>query len=737
MDTLRLGNDELAAAITLDRDHVPALSELTTRATGDTDWAAVRGSGASVGPAVEVAGDLWTPRTAPDAEATAGETEVHFSLQGKGDLAIRHHLQVSPDKPVLTSWTELTNEGDAEIAGITRFDALNITLGVSEAAPLSAYVLGWLHGPRAEAPGRPTVPFDYPSWIPRLLYGQPRAPMPVAPESWTFPVLRLVRERLTRLPLRSGGRSTYENHPWVTVLDPQRQAGFYVGYRWSGSWKMDLCHAQELGTVSCAVSTDGSSHTLRPGESLTSPKAFLGFFNGDWDDGFNACRRYVADEILPPPSAADLPIGVGNHAGTATMHLRFRKRHDPAAMLRAEVAASAEAGMARYVVDANWWSLLPRDDPETSHGLGDFTDNRDKFPMGLKGLSDLVHEHGMKFGLWFEFERVDLRTAGLGRSPWRPEWLVHQKGYPYRSWCQHAFCLCLGVRAAAAWALDNISWGLAEYGVDQFYIDSNEWAVCDDATHDHGAGDGEWAQVHGLYWVLERLRRRFPDLLVENCAGGSQRADFGMAQYCNWIAVNDIHVPSSINRQYGHGLGCMYPGHAIKQSFKPYGLDGGPKGGDEVSPERLEWRALCRLLGHIVIGHWELSETWPDHLAVLRRVARTHGRIRRALDGDRYVLGAQPLIEMPDKGEPGEWEAYEFVAREGDLAAVLVYRTLNPRPDFQVILRGLEAQATYDVEYHSGRSGSRYSGAQLMDEGIRCHLERPRSAEVMILTRAR
>jgi len=243
--------------------------------------------------------------------------------------------------------------------------------------------------------------------------------------------------------------------------------------------------------------------------------------------------------------------------------------------------------------------------------------------------------------------------------------------------------------------------------------------------------------VHGLYWVLERLRQRFPDLVVENCAGGSQRADFGMAQYCNWIAVNDIHVPSSINRQYGHGLGCVYPAHSIKQSLKQYGLDGGPQGGEAVSPERLEWRALCRLLGHLVIGHWELSETRPDHLAVLQRVARTHRRIRRAMDGDRYVLGAQPLIAMPDKEEPGQWEAYQYLAREGDLAAVLVYRTLSAQARFPVILRGLDPQATYDVEYHSGRPGGRYSGAQLMDEGISCHLEQPRSAEVMIITRAK
>ena len=37
--------------------------------------------------------------------------------------------------------------------------------------------------------------------------------------------------------------------------------------------------------------------------------------------------------------------------------------------------------------------------------------------------------------------------------------------------------------------------------------------------------------VLGLYELQQRLVDRYPDLLLENCAGGGARFDFGMLYY--------------------------------------------------------------------------------------------------------------------------------------------------------------------------------------------------------------
>ena len=99
--------------------------------------------------------------------------------------------------------------------------------------------------------------------------------------------------------------------------------------------------------------------------------------------------------------------------------------------------------LSRCVVDAQWWETSS-DTSEFSWGLGSFTDDRNKIPQGLRAVSDYVHSLGMQFGLWFEFTRVDLRTANLGRHPWTPDMLLHRNEQSYRSWCQHVYLMCTG-----------------------------------------------------------------------------------------------------------------------------------------------------------------------------------------------------------------------------------------------------------------------------------------------------
>ena len=227
-------------------------------------------------------------------------------------------------------------------------------------------------------------------------------------------------------------------------------------------------------------------------------------------------------------------------------------------MWKEEVDASAAVGIEDWGIDAGWWAER-FEDTDFSQGLGCFEANTNQYPQGLRAVSDYVHAKGMKFGLWFEIERVDIRTANRGRRPWKPEWLVHQNGFPHRSWCQHAFCLCLGVPEAQDWAIDNLSWAIREYNLDLVFIDSNEWAVCDDPHHGHGAADGEWAQIQGLYRVLASLRKEFPTLLITNLGGGSQRSDFGMARFTHRMCPADVVCPTAVNRKYSHGIGFILP----------------------------------------------------------------------------------------------------------------------------------------------------------------------------------
>lgn len=47
-------------------------------------------------------------------------------------------------------------------------------------------------------------------------------------------------------------------------------------------------------------------------------------------------------------------------------------------------------------------------------------------------------------------------------------------------------------------------------------------------------------------------------LRIENCAGGLQGTDLGMASTCLPIQVHDRCSPSVLERRYAHAFGCIY-----------------------------------------------------------------------------------------------------------------------------------------------------------------------------------
>jgi alpha-galactosidase len=710
----RLGNASFEMLLRRDAWGAPIVARWVNRAQPDNDWA----TGAVIAPTIIVGnrtylgGSADMPCTDIAVEVSAGRLCLCFACAD--GLLVKNYLQPAHKQAVVLTWTELACSGPSEVAEISRFDALNLVLRASGEQPWASYLTGWLWGPRAEAPGRPTQPFAYPSWIPRLLYGDGAPPPPPPPAGgWASSILRLIKEPITVLPLRSGKRSTYDNHPWCVVRDARRHGGCFLALEWSGTWEMNLEYKLDAQAVTIQTATAGETHRLAPGRTLQTPRAFIGLFAGDWDDAYNACRRHVRDEILPSVELDYPPVqdNVGTPNETNKLDRIYR-----------EIDLAHQAGYELITIDAQWWAGSSHTG-EFSWGLGSFTDDRTKFPQGLRAISDYIHSLGMQFGLWFEFSRVDLRTANQGHHPWNPAMLLHRDGQSYRSWCQHVYMMCTGATGAADWALENMAWCVREFNIDYIKIDDNEWAVCQDDTHGHDAGDGEWQQIQGVYHILCGLRERFPNLVIENCAGGSQRADLGMARYCVPIQVHDRCYPSVLERRYAHAIGSLYPQFAPLLALAP-----APE-----SVAQLRWRALARMMGQFNCGLQDRLS--PELFEEMKRCIATYKRLRPTLHGDRYVLAEPAIVLEPDVPEATNWEVYEYLSPAADLISLFCFRCESPDDSYRAVLKGLQAGASYRVSSHAGDDLGVFSGAQLMREGQVCSLPGRRNAEVFILAR--
>ena len=182
----------------------------------------------------------------------------------------------------------------------------------------------------------------------------------------------------------------------------------------------------------------------------------------------------------------------------------------------------------------------------------------EKFPSGIPAFGAYVRSLGMRFGIWVEPERVDLRQP----ATWQLDWLVrHHDAIVSPPWPPDTVSgwLCFGHPAVQAWAIDWISGLVTDVNADWLKWDSNWWGVCTCANHGHSVTDGEFHQVQGVHKVLAELRRRFPNLMIENCAGGGTRTDFAMLANTHITWLHDASTPSRRVRFHLAGANYLFP----------------------------------------------------------------------------------------------------------------------------------------------------------------------------------
>ncbi|WJP98985.1 alpha-galactosidase [Geobacillus stearothermophilus] len=218
-----------------------------------------------------------------------------------------------------------------------------------------------------------------------------------------------------------------------------------------------------------------------------------------------------------------------------------------------QIAKTAkELGIELFVLDDGWFGN--RNDDTSS--LGDWFENREKLPSGIKGLSEKIEALGMKFGLWFEPEMVCKDTKLFQEHP---DWVI---ATPNRrmSHGRNQFVLDFSKQEV----VDYI-FGLMSHVIENAKISYIKWDMNRYITEPYSNGlpaDRQGEVFHryilGVYQLYERLLEAFPHILFESCAGGGGRFDPGMLYYAPqaWTS-DDTDAVERLKIQYGASL--VYP----------------------------------------------------------------------------------------------------------------------------------------------------------------------------------
>jgi len=282
---------------------------------------------------------------------------------------------------------------------------------------------------------------------------------------------------------------------------------------------------------------------IKQHDCFETPTSVMSYSN----QGFNGLsyhmHQFIEHHIIPKKFKNELrPIAINSWEG---FFFDFNERK-----LMNLAKKAKKLGVELFVLDDGWFSTRNDD----TQGLGDYDVNRKKLPSGIKGLAKKIHGLGMKFGLWFEPEMINIKSKLYEKHP---EYVVKIKGRK-PSMGRHQLLLDLCQKEVRDYIVDSISHIIEEADLDYIKWDMNRHMsdFFSPTLKHQGAFFHQY--VLGLYDVLRRIFEKYPHVLLETCSSGGNRFDLGMLSFSPQIWTSDNTDPiSRLNIQ--KGMSYFYP----------------------------------------------------------------------------------------------------------------------------------------------------------------------------------
>lgn len=488
------------------------------------------------------------------------------------------------------------------------------------------------------------------------------------------------------------GASSHQYNPFLIVADRKTTEDFGncygMSFVYSGSFKGEIELDQYNQTrITMGLQDDMFSYELKPNECFYTPEVVMTFskqglskLTHNYHDVFrnNLIRGKYKD--------MKRPILINNWEAT---YFDF----DGEKIYQIAKQAS-ELGVEMIVLDDGWFGKRDED----ISGLGDWNINETKLGCSMDELVERINDLGMKFGLWFEPEMIN-EDSNLYRE--HPDWvLMIPNRKPVRS--RYQLVLDYSRKDVVDYIFEKMSCILDSSNIEYIKWDFNR-SITDVYSNEVGAYQGAvvYKYMLGLYDLLERLVKRYPDLLIESCSGGGGRFDPGMLYYSPQIWTSDN--TDAIDRIKIHeGTSFAYPIATMGAhvSDVPNHQTG------RVTPFRT--RATVSLAGSFGFELDLNKITNEEKKQVKEEIAFFHQHWELIHKGDYYRLTSS--LEDTSLG------AWQFVSKDKSecLVQAVTLETHGNQPTKYLRCKGLQPNSFYkDME-----SLKVYSGKALMSGGI-------------------
>ena len=494
--------------------------------------------------------------------------------------------------------------------------------------------------------------------------------------------------------LRSArGASSHQHNPFAILAAPHttEETGECLGAMlvWSGNFKIECEVSQMQSTrLVAGVSDDDFSWTMEPGGQFAAPEVLFCYSDQGLSELSARYHRFLQRHIIRSPwRDKPRPILINNWEATY-MDFDAQRIWDIARQAR-------DLGVEMLVLDDGWFGERSDD----SSGLGDWQFNEKKLGCTFDQLIGRVREMGLLFGLWIEPEMVCANTALYAAHP---DWALSIPGRAPATG-RSQLVLDMGRPDVVDYLYDLFHRLLAEHDIAYIKWDMNRnlTDVYSRALPPERQGEAAYRYMLGLYSLLDRLTRDFPQVLFEGCAGGGGRFDAGMLCYCPQIwCSDDTDAIHRIKIQYGTSFG--YPPCSMGSHIS-------------ASPNHQTGRSTLLSTRAVVA----MAGTFGYELDLQKLTADEKEMVKAQIVRYKQL---QPLLlegrceRLTDAVTDTCFTAWQFTAPDRSRAAVSVVvidPQANPWP-IHIRLRGLDPQALY----HESLTERVYTGAALCHAGL-------------------